>query len=67
MPYDISPGKLLHINSGLDGDQQEQLVIVLKDQSRAFIWEYTNMQGIHLDTCIHHIYTQEEVTPVMKP
>jgi hypothetical protein len=67
MPYEISPGKFLHINSGLDADQQEQLVNVLKDQSRAFSWEYTDMWGIHPDTCIHHIYTQEEVTPVRKP
>jgi hypothetical protein len=25
------------------------------------------MKGIHPDTCIHHIYTQEEVTHVRKP
>jgi hypothetical protein len=25
------------------------------------------MKGIHLDTCIHNIYTQGEVTPVRKP
>ena len=50
MPYEISPGKFLHINSGLDADQQEQLVNVLKDQSRAFSWEYTDMWGIHPDT-----------------
>jgi hypothetical protein len=25
------------------------------------------MKGIHPDTCIHHIYTQGEVTPVRQP
>jgi hypothetical protein len=67
MPYEISPGKFLHINSGLDADQQKKLVSVLKEQSGAFTWEYTDMKGIHPDTCIHHIYTQGEVTPVRKP
>jgi hypothetical protein len=67
IPYEISPGKFLHINSGLDADQQKQLVDILKEQSRAFSWEYIDMKGIHPDTCIHHIYTQGEVTPVRKP
>ena len=66
MPYEISLGKFLHINFGLDADQQKQSVNVLKEQSGAFAWEYTDMKGIHLDTCIHHIYTQEEVTPIRK-
>jgi hypothetical protein len=56
MPYEISPRKYLHINSGLDADQQKQLVDILKEQSRAFSWEYTDMKGIHPDTCIHNIY-----------
>jgi hypothetical protein len=67
MPYEISLGKFLHINSGLDANQQKQLVDILKEQSRAFAWEYTDMKGIHPATCIHHIYTQGEVTPVRKP
>jgi hypothetical protein len=67
MPYKISLGKFLHINSGLDANQQKQLVSVLKKKSGAFFWEYTDMKGIHPETCIHHIYTQGEVTPVRKP
>jgi hypothetical protein len=66
MPYKISPGKFLHINFGLDADQQKKLISVLKEQSGAFAWEYTDMKGIHPDTFIHHIYTQGEVTPVRK-
>ena len=25
------------------------------------------MRGIHVDTCIHHIYTQENANPVRQP
>jgi hypothetical protein len=50
MPYDISPGKCLHINSGLDADQHKQLADILNEQSREFSWEYTDMKGIHPDT-----------------
>jgi hypothetical protein len=67
MPYEISPGKFLHITSGLDADKQEQLVNFLKDQSGAFAWEYTDMKGIHPNMCIHNIYTQAKATPVRKP
>jgi hypothetical protein len=67
MSYEISPGKVLHINFGLDADQQKQLVDILKKQSGEIAWEYTDMKGIHLDTCIHDRYTQGEVTPVRKP
>jgi hypothetical protein len=67
MPYEISPGKFLHINSRLNTDQQKQLVDILKEQIRAFSREYTDMKGIHLDTCIHHIYTRGKVTPVRQP
>jgi hypothetical protein len=67
MPYEISPGKFLHINYGLDADQQKHLVSILKQKSGAFTWEYTDMKGIHPYTCIHKIYTQGEVTLVRQP
>jgi hypothetical protein len=35
IPYDISSGKLLDINSGLDTNQQKKLVDILKQQSGA--------------------------------
>jgi hypothetical protein len=67
MPYEISRGKLLHIKFRLDTNQQKWLVDILKEKSGAFAWEYIDMKGIHPDICIHHIYTQGEVTPVRKP
>jgi hypothetical protein len=67
MPYEISLGNFLHVNSRLDVDQQKQLVDILKEKSEAFAWEYTDMKGVHRDTCIYHIYTQGEVTPIRQP
>jgi hypothetical protein len=61
---EIFPGKNLNINVDLDESQQKQLIYVLQKYSKAFAWEYTDMQGIHLDTCTHHIYIQENVKPV---
>ena len=67
MPYEISVGKFLYLNSILDADTQEELVHFLKDQSEAFSWEYTDMWGIHPNTCIHLIYTHDLVTRIRKP
>jgi hypothetical protein len=36
MPYEISIGKFLHINSGLDRDQHKELVDILKEKQGAF-------------------------------
>ena len=36
----------------------------LKKQAEAFAWEYTDMKGIHPDTCIHHIYMDPNIPPV---
>ena len=67
VPCKVSPGKVLHINAGLTESQQEQLLKVLKSQYGGFAWEYTDMKGIHLDTCIHHIYMDPTIPPVRQP
>ena len=64
IPCEVSPRKFLHINAVLTKSQQEQLLKVLKSQSEAFAWEYTDMKGIHLDTCIHHIYMDANISPI---
>ena len=64
---DIFPGKDFNISFALDSLQQEQLVHILHKHSNAFSWDYTDMKGIHPNTCIHHIYTKENVKPVRKP
>ena len=67
MPVEISPEKILYINSRLNFDQQKQLIRVLQKKYRAFVWEYKYMHEIHPDTSIHHIYTQENVMPIRQP
>ena len=67
MPIEIGPSKTLYINSSLSMDQQDQLIKVLKEQSGAFAWEYTDMKGIHPDTYVHHIYIEADTPPVRQP
>ena len=51
----------LHINAGLSENQQEQLLKVRKKQAGEFAWEYIDMKGINPNTCIHHIYMDENI------
>lgn len=37
---------------------------MVREQTGAFAWDYLDIRGIHPDTCIHHIYTNEEMGPV---
>ena len=67
IPCEVGPEKFLHINAGLSEYQQAQLLKVLKKQAGAFAWEYTDMKGIHPDTCIHHIYMDPNIPPVRQP
>ena len=64
IPCEVGPEKFLHINAGLSEDQQAQLLKVLKKQARSFAWEYTDMKGIHPNTCIHHIYMDPNIPPI---
>ena len=67
IPCEVNLGKVLHINAGLTESQQEQLLKVLKIQSKSFAWEYNDMKGIHPDTCIHHIYMDTHISPIRQP
>lgn len=67
IPFQISLGKLLFINSRLTSGQQEQLVKVLQEQSGALAWDNSDMKGIHPDTFTHHIYTRDDTRPIRKP
>ena len=58
---EISPGKFLHLNLKLEKQQTKKLLELLKEQSGAFAWDYSDMKGIDPNTCSHHIYTQEEL------
>eukprot|EP00253_Pinus_taeda_P006977 PITA_06977 len=64
---EISPGKTLNIGNHLDSSQQERLIQLLRKYQKAFAWDYTDMHGIHPDTCTHHIYTDNTIKPVRQP
>ena len=61
---EISPGKFMHLNPELEKQQTEKLLELLKEQSGAFAWDYSDMKGIDPNTCSHHIYTQEGARPI---
>ena len=61
---EIFPGKSLNINSHLETSQEQRLIELLRKYSKSFAWDYTNMAGIHPDTCTHHIYIEENVRPI---
>lgn len=63
-PMEILPGCTLNINPQLTPTQVKDLVGMLKEHKVMFAWEYQNMQGIHPDTCTHHIYIEEGSHPV---
>jgi hypothetical protein len=48
-------------------DQQQKLIQMILEQSSAFEWDYSDMKDIHPDTCIHHIYTNDQIIYVRKP
>jgi hypothetical protein len=64
---EISPGKYLNIGTNFEPSQEEQLIALLKKYHKAFAWEYTDMQGIHHETCTHHIYTDDNIRPLRQP
>jgi hypothetical protein len=64
---EISPGKPLYINSILEPEQKTQVIEMLRRQFDAFAWDYVDMKDIYLDTCTHHIYTNDQIKPVRQP
>ena len=40
---------------------------MLQEDNLSFSSEYTDMRGIHLDLCTHHIYKKNESTPIQQP
>ncbi len=64
---EIYPGKHLNIGNHLQSSQEQEVEALLQKYSKAFAWDYTYMQGIHPNTCIHHIYTDEQIKPVRQP
>jgi hypothetical protein len=57
---EIAPGKSLNINANLDEQQQQKIIQVLSKYQQAFAWEYSDMKGIDLQLCKHHIYIEKD-------
>ena len=64
---EIFPGNNFNINSHLEISQEQKLIELLRKYYKSFAWYYTNMESIHLDTCTHHIYIEENVRPIQQP
>eukprot|EP00253_Pinus_taeda_P020244 PITA_20244 len=64
---EISPGKTLNIGTHLDSSQEKKLIQLLRKYHKAFAWDYTDMHGIHPETCTHHIYTDSNIKPMRQP
>lgn len=62
---EIELGKKLNINPNLWHSQSKQLLKVLQEHKEYFAWDYTDMKGIPVDLCTHHIYIKEEFRPIM--
>jgi hypothetical protein len=61
---EIYQGKTLNINSKLEEFQKEKFIKKLQKHSGAFAWEYSDMRGIYPNTCIHHIYIEDNSKPI---
>jgi hypothetical protein len=43
------------------------MVQMIQGKSNVFAWDYSDMKGIHPDTCMHHIYTDDQIRPIQQP
>lgn len=66
-PIEIDDEKILYIVNYLSAEQKHRVLNMVQKKSKEFAWYYLDMKGIHPDTCIHHIYTNDEIIIVRKP
>jgi hypothetical protein len=57
---EIAPGRSLNINANLDEQQQQNLIQFISKYQQDFAWEYSDMKGIDLQLCTHHIYIEKD-------
>ena len=43
------------------------MVKVLQNHNDSFTSDYSDMKGIHLDLCTHHIYSRKDPNPSANP
>ena len=57
-------GETLNISYNMEESQKKELVKMLQNHSFDYAWEYTNMKGIDPNTCMHHIYIEQNFRPI---
>ena len=55
------------ISSLLSASQEDSLLGILRKNKHAIGWKITDLKGISLAVCTHHIYLEEEAKPVRQP
>jgi len=66
-PIEISFGKTLYVGTNLSTEQRQQVIDMIQKHFGLSALDYLDMKGIHPNTCIHHIYTNEEVKNLRQP
>ena len=55
------------ISSLLSISHEDSLLDILRENKQAIGWEITDLKGISLAVCTHHIYLEEEAKSVRQP
>ena len=55
------------ISSSLTTTQDDCLLEILKRCKKAIGWKISDLKGINLLVCTHHIYMEEEAKPIRQP
>ena len=55
------------ISSLLNASQESSLLHILRENKQAIGWKISDLKGIDLLVCTHHIYLEEEARPVRQP
>ena len=58
---------LVIISSGLDSNQKEKLLSILKEHKKAIAWTISNIKGITPSFCTHKILMEEGFKTVVQP
>ena len=58
---------LVVISSLLSTSQENSLLDILRENKQAIRWKITDLKGISLAVCTHHIYLEEEAKSVRQP
>ena len=55
------------ISSWLSASQENNLLDILRENKQSIGWKITDLKGISLVVCTHHIYMEEEAKSVRQP